>query len=297
MRIIKILLLGGSGQVGKAFQSLELGPSFELFTPSSEEINLAKPDSIYAPIMQIEPDIIINCAAYTAVDNAETDQITAEQVNATAPGIIAKACQALDIPLIHISTDYVFDGKACAPYREEQITAPINIYGRSKLNGETLIAENCNKHLIIRTSWVFADEGTNFVRTMVRLGKERDELKIINDQTGSPTYAGDIAKAIEKLVGLSLKNDFIAWGTYHFSSKSPCSWYEFAHAIFAIAKEAGLVKDSCSLQPIPTSDYPTPAARPIYSVLDCTKIQSLGIDQPDWKTGLENMITHISREN
>ncbi|BFM13998.1 dTDP-4-dehydrorhamnose reductase [Maricurvus nonylphenolicus] len=297
MRPIKLLLLGASGQVGQAFLALDLDTDFELLTPDSKSINFTEPDSVYEQIMQIAPDIIVNTAAYTAVDNAESDQIKAERVNATTPGIIANACQALGIPLIHISTDYVFDGKGASPYHEDDTTQPINVYGSTKLNGEALVRQNCDKHLIVRTSWVFADKGANFVRTMLRLGQERDQLTIINDQIGSPTYAGDIAQAILKLIGQALKADFSDWGVYHFSSAKPCSWYEFAQSIFATGEEIGLVNGNCSLKPIPTSEYPTPAARPIYSVLDCSKIQQLGIEQPDWQAGLKRMLNYIAAEN
>lgn len=274
----KILVTGANGQLGKELK--QLAPSF----PQFEFIFLARED---LPIHHFEmvrhyfntyhPQYLINCAAYTAVDRAEQENDKAFQVNAEAVGVLAAVCAAHHTQFIHISTDYVFDGTATEPYKEDAATNPQGVYGATKLEGEKQALQLNPDSIIIRTSWVYSEFGKNFVKTMLKLMAEKEEINVVDDQVGSPTYAADLAEVILKII--TLQN----WqpGIYHYSNEGVISWFDFAVAI----KE--LTGSACKVNPIPTSQYPTPAKRPAYSVLDKTKIQqAFSVDLKDWKESL-----------
>jgi len=241
-------------------------------------------------------DAVINAAAYTAVDKAETDEAVAMAVNAEAVGQLARACAARSIPLIHLSTDYVFDGRSPSPYRENDAPNPINVYGKSKLAGEDRIRESLPQHVILRTSWVYSPYGSNFLKTMLRLGIERDALRVVSDQVGAPTTAAEIADAIHAvLCRLRSAPSAGLFGTFHYTAKGRASWYDFAAAILAEGRKYYPVK--AKLQAIETSQYPTPAARPRNSLLDCGKIKTrYDIGQVPWENGMRDVVSRLAQE-
>ena len=264
-----ILVTGVNGQVGGAIMALKDDYPFELIPISRADWDMAKePEKAAELIEQHQPAIVINPAAYTNVDGAEDDQETAFTVNATAVGELAEACKKADIPLLHVSTDYVFDGTKETPYTEDDPINPINVYGKSKAEGERLVREVLNAHIILRTSWVFSAAGKNFVTTMRRLGKERDELKIVDDQRGGPTSADCIANVLMDIASQYLQGKAISWGTYHYSGSPVVSWYEFAEAIF----EAEAEDQRPKLTPCNSTEYLAIAARPMNSYLSTKKI-------------------------
>jgi dTDP-4-dehydrorhamnose reductase len=267
---MKVAVLGAGGQVGKALLATRWRADVEIVPLARSEIDLASGRRIVDACEAHAPDVIVNAAAYTAVDRAESEPAKAFAVNAEAPGYLAMAAERLHAALIHLSTDYVFDGRAREPYREDAQVHPLNVYGASKLLGEERVRTETDRHIILRTSWVFSPDGQNFVKTMVRLGRERRVLRVVDDQIGCPTAASEIARAIQLLIdrigqGTSL------WGTFHLCCPGPATWYEFAHAIFEASVAAGAKRPL--LQPISTAEYPTPAVRPAYSVLDCRLIE------------------------
>ncbi len=289
----KILLIGSNGQVGAELQqALRSYP--ELITVSRPQIDLYQPEKLRELITAIKPHVVINAAAYTAVDRAESEADLAELGNAIAPQYIAQACAETDAYLIHLSTDYVFDGTSSQPYPETASTNPLSTYGSTKLAGEIAIQTHCPKHLILRTAWVYGSYGkTNFVKTMLRLGKEREVIKVVYDQIGSPTWAGDLAGAIQQLIP-QLTPEMA--GIYHYTNSGVCSWYDFAIAIFAEAKLLKFPLQIKEVLPITTSEYPTPAHRPGYSVLSCTKIRPyLGSHPPYWRDSLTKMLSVLSK--
>jgi dTDP-4-dehydrorhamnose reductase len=243
-------------------------------------------------IREKQPQIIINAAAYTAVDQAESEPELAKAINATAPQILAQEAKKQQAFLIHISTDYVFDGNSCRPYQETDTTNPLSIYGQTKLAGEQAIRQTHAHHLILRTAWVYGTFGkSNFVKTMLRLGGEKEEIRVVADQIGSPTWARDIAETIAELI--PLLNSEIA-GTYHYTNSGVASWYDFAVAIFEEAQQLGFPLKIQRIVPITTSEYPTPARRPAYSVLACAKIaETLGHHAPHWRQGLRKMLKEL----
>ena len=277
------MVTGANGQVGMELQQLAPSyPSFDFIFVTREELPLESLDVIDSFITDHQPQYFINCAAYTAVDKAETEKELAYKINAEAPGIIAAACKKNKVQLIHISTDYVFNGMGNKPYKEDDITDPVNLYGDSKLQGEKKIMQFNPESIIIRTAWVYSDFGKIFVKTMLRLMADKEQISVVSDQSGTPTYAADLAEAILLIVS-NCQLSIATWtpGIYHYSNEGDITWYDFAVAI----KE--LSGSSCKVNPIPTSQYPTPAKRPSYSVLDKTKIQqAFGIRTKDWKTSL-----------
>lgn len=278
-----IVVTGKSGQLGWELSQIaaNYAADFDFLFADRELLDLNETESIPVFFENIKPDYFINCAAYTAVDKAETEQETAYTVNAAAVGLIAKECHRYGCTFIGISTDYVFDGKGTAPYTTETACDPVNYYGNTKYMGEQLALEHCEQSVIIRTSWVYSTHGSNFVKTMLRLMKERTELKVVNDQVGSPTYAGDLATTIMHIIQ-SLQKGNTHYGIYHYSNEGVISWYDFA---VAIRDMAGL---HCKVLPIPTAAYPTPAKRPAYSVLDKSSIvNDFGIALKDWKQQLQ----------
>ena len=276
----RILVTGVNGQVGGAIMALKDDYPFELIPISRADWDMAKePEKAAELIEQHQPAIVINPAAYTNVDGAEDDQETAFAVNTSAVAKLAKACEKADIPLLHVSTDYVFDGTKEAPYTEDDPINPINVYGKSKAEGERRVREILNAHIILRTSWVFSEAGKNFVTTMRRLGKERDQLKIVDDQRGGPTSAECIAKVLMHIASNYLQGKAISWGTYHYAGSPVVSWYEFAEAIFEAEAEAHRPK----LIPCASTEYPTKAQRPKNSALCSARIQrKIGVLECDW---------------
>lgn len=278
----KILVFGSSGQV--ATELRRLAPVHAL---GRDAVDLANPSVCAEAIRVHRPIAVINAAAYTAVDRAEAEEVLATAINGAAPAAMAEACAALRIPLVHISTDYVFDGGGTRPFAPNDETAPQNAYGRSKLAGEQGIRATGASHAILRTSWVFSAHGNNFVKTMLRLSESHDELRVVDYQIGGPTPARAIASACLELAR-QLRADPGKSGTYHFSGAPDVSWCDFARAIFAAAGRATRV------QGIPTREYPTPASRPLNSRLDCTTIETtFNITRPDWRAGLADTLTEL----
>ncbi|GGW38909.1 dTDP-4-dehydrorhamnose reductase [Arenibacter certesii] len=275
----KILITGANGQLGRSLQNVaKRYPEYDFHFKTSKELDITSKENINKLFAHEKFDYCINCAAYTAVDKAETDQENAFLVNAEAVKYLSEACKAQNAVLIHISTDFVFDGSKTTPYTEEDTPNPINVYGASKLKGEQYVQDILKNYFIIRTSWVYSEYGNNFVKTMLRLGTERDELNVVNDQIGSPTYAGDLAEAIMKIINLEATN----YGIYHYSSEGAISWYDFAKEIF---ETKGM---TIKVNPIPSEAYPTPAKRPAFSVMDLSKFNRF-IVIPGWKKGLKNV--------
>jgi dTDP-4-dehydrorhamnose reductase len=285
---MKILISGQHGQVSRELQR-RLGAVGELIVLGRDQMDLAHPDQIRQQVQRARPDLVINAAAYTAVDQAESDQQSAFAINAEAPGILAEEALALGVPLIHYSTDYVFDGSKATPYVEDDAPNPLGVYGHSKLMGERAISEVQGQHLILRTSWVYSTHGRNFLLTMQRLLQEKPELRIVADQIGAPTWAGAIADSTLALIERWQTGNAGAWGTYHLTAEGETSWFGFAQAIGDALREQGA--RCANLLPIPSSDYPTPAARPINSRLDCTRLQrEWGVSQPDWLSALHDCL-------
>lgn len=255
------------------------------------EVDITKPAELRAEIESIAPALVINCAAYTAVDRAEAEQDLAYAVNRDGPANIAEACARMETPLIHISTDYVFDGESDRPYKEADPANPLSVYGRSKYEGEEVIRARLPHHLIFRTAWLYGVHGNNFVKTILKLARSKEELRIVADQRGSPTWTRDFADALVQAAKSVLEHrDKVQWGTYHFCSAGQTTWHEFAEEIVAEAgsREPLLVK---RISPIGTQDYPLPAKRPAWSVLDCTKLQeTFKIVPPYWKASLSEMM-------
>ena len=286
---MKVLINGRNGQVSHELQR-RLGGVGELIVLGRDQLDLAQPDQIRRQVQNVRPDLIINAAAHTAVDLAESEPQAAFAINAVAPGILAEEALALDIPLIHYSTDYVFDGLKADPYNEDDTPNPLGVYGKSKLAGEQAIKDVQGKHLILRTSWVYSTHGRNFLLTMQRLLQEKPELRVVADQIGAPTWAGTIANSTLALIERWRANEVANWGTYHLSAQGETSWFGFAQAIGEALRQQG--KPCATLLPIPSSDYPTPAARPLNSRLDCSRLQrDWGVSQPDWQTALRECLT------
>jgi dTDP-4-dehydrorhamnose reductase len=273
----ELVILGAEGQVGRALAREARLRGIPHAALGRYECDITEPDPVAGAIAGAQ--LVVNCAAYTAVDRAETEERAAYLVNAIGAGNVAEKCAWAGVPLIHISTDYVFDGESQRPYRETDIPRPLNAYGRSKLGGEEKVLASQSAHLILRTSWIFSDCGQNFVATILRLARTEPQLRVVDDQVGGPTGADDIAKAIMGMAARCRQPDFNAWGTYHFAGAPSVSWYEFARAIVG--------EDGPPIIPIPSQDFPRPARRPRNSVLDCSRIAStFGIAQPDWRASL-----------
>ena len=283
----KILVTGANGQLGSEIKVLASNYThFEFIFTDIEDFPLNQTEVIISNFNRIQPDIVINCAAYTAVDKAETDSSTADTINHLAIATLATLCAQSGAKLVHISTDYVFDGSSPVAYTETDLPGPKSVYGLTKLAGETACLKNCTESIIIRTAWVYSEFGNNFVKTMLRLMSERESLGVVNDQVGSPTYAADLAQVIMTII------DSGQWasGIYHYSNAGEISWYDFANDI----KEIG--GKTCDIKGIPASSYPTPAERPPYSLLDKSKIKKVyGIEAQDYKISLRVMMGRLER--
>jgi len=297
---VTILLLGANGQLGQELQralaplGAIVGTTRSGALPDGSACEVAdfdQPASLAALLDRVQPTIVVNAAAYTAVDRAEDDRDAAFRANAQAPGVLARWCAQAGVPLVHYSTDYVFDGQGTRPYREDDATAPLGVYGASKLAGEAAIREAGGRHLIFRTAWVYASHSANFLRTMLRVGAERDVLRVVADQVGTPTPAALIAEvtvqALQHEGGLS--------GTWHLTARGETSWHGFAEAIFAEAVAAGVLSRAPKVEAITTAEYPTPAKRPAYSHLDVAKLEEdFGIELPSWQSGLIRTLASIA---
>lgn len=288
--MVAALVIGKNGQLARALASLP-DHGFRFVFADRTQADLTKPDSLAHAIASHRPDLVINAAAYTAVDQAETEPVKAIAVNGGGVRTLAGLCTERDIPLVHISTDYVFDGSKCGPWLEDDPVEPLGVYGRSKLVGEEAVRETAPKHLILRTAWVYSPWGHNFVRTMLRLAGDRDEINVVADQIGSPTYAPHLAQAILELAWQA-KHAEDVWGTYHVTGAGQTSWADFAREIFRVSQELG--GPNASVNDIATSEYPTPAKRPANSVLSGSKLAcSLGHAQPSWQAGVRECVQQI----
>jgi dTDP-4-dehydrorhamnose reductase len=286
---MKVLVFGTTGQVAIELARRAGAHAATLTALGRGQADLTDPASCAAAVTASDADIVINAAAYTAVDQAETDPDTARLVNADAPGAIARACAARDLPFLHISTDYVFEGSGSAPWREDALTEPLGIYGRTKLDGERAVVSAGGPHVILRTAWVFSAHGRNFVRTMLRIGRDRPSLNVVADQHGGPTPAAAIADGL-LTVAATFHRGAGESGIFHFAGAPATTWAGFADAIF----DGATLPLRPVVNPIVTADYPTPAKRPGNSILDCSKIARVyGIDQPDWRIGLSDVLQEL----
>lgn len=288
---MRCLVIGADGQLGRSLQTAAPAGT-EVVAPARALCDLTNSDHIERWLSDIRPEIVFNAAAYTAVDAAESDEATAELVNAESVGRLAEAVKDRDIRLVHISTDFVFDGETNKPYCPDDAPNPINVYGRTKLKGEQAILRSGADSLIVRTAWVYAVRGKNFVNTMLRLMRERDEIGVVADQIGTPTYARNLARVLWTLAAQR------AYGCYHFTDSGVASWYDFAVAIEEEALATGLLENVARIVPIATSDYPTPARRPRFSVLDKSKTWAATRDTGQhWRSALREMIRGMNRDD
>lgn len=286
---LKVLINGRQGQVAQALQVSLSGSDYDLQVLGRDQLDLCDTAAIRERVREWRPNIIVNAAAYTAVDQAQSEPELAFAINAIAPGVLAEEAARLDIPLLHYSTDYVFDGSKTEPYVEADSTHPLGIYGASKLAGEQAIAAVGGAHLILRTSWVYSLQGRNFLLTMQRLLQEREHLSVVDDQIGAPTWAASIATGTRELIERWRAGQAGPWGVYHCTAQEHTSWFGFAEAIAAELRQAG--RPCAALQPIPTSAYPTPAQRPANSRLNCQALTThWNVQLPDWQTALRDCL-------
>ena len=284
-----ILVTGGNGQLGRAMRLASAESRHRYIFTDIEELNIVSAEAIEAFFSREGGDVVVNCAAYTAVDLAEDEESIADNINHRAVALLAEACKRHNATLIHISTDYIFDGKATTPYAEESSPAPINAYGRTKWAGEEAIAESGCRAIILRTQWLYSEFGRNFLKTMLTLFASRDEVRVVADQIGTPTYAGDLAEAICAIIE---EEKIEECGTYHYSNLGECSWYDFAAEI---ARVSGC--DKCKVTPCTTAEYPTKATRPQYSVLDKSKFMAtFDTSIPEWRESLAKCIKRLNNQ-
>lgn len=281
-----ILITGSNGQLGSEIRSLAATISDNFLFTDIDELDITDPEAIDSFISDNKIDIVINCAAYTNVEGAEDDFSTAETINHHAVVYLAKSVERHGATLIHISTDYVFDGKSNIPYIESHPTSPIGVYGESKLRGEKGVIQNTSRYIIIRTSWLYSSWGNNFVKTMLRLSRERERLTVVFDQVGTPTYAADLAKGVLEIIDRGLTDQY---GVYHFSNEGVSSWYDFAKAIVELSGEG------CPIEPVHSSEFPSKVSRPHFSVLDKTKFKRcFKIEIPHWRESLKRCLETLN---
>lgn len=292
---MKVLVTGSNGQVGYCLVQQLRQQNADFLALDRDQLDITQRQAVWQTVSDYRPDIIINAAAHTAVDKAESEAEQAFAINRDGAAYLAEAAQQIGAAMLHISTDYVFDGQATQPYTETDATAPQGVYGQSKLAGEQAVLAACSHSIILRTAWVFGEHGHNFVKTMLRLGRERDSLGIVSDQHGAPTYAGDIAATLLHIAHHITQGKPTEYGIYHFSGKPYVSWYQFAEAIFQQAQQQGILTNTPQLIAIATSDYPTPAKRPANSCLQLDKIQqAFGIPPSDWQQALTQLAPYAS---
>jgi len=290
---MRLLIFGSNGQLGHDLTEQAQSREWDCVGADLPACDIARVDHIEAAFTRAgRVAAVINAAAYTAVDAAESNAETAFAVNRDATALLAQACARREVPLIHVSTDYVFDGLKTSAYLPDDPVNPQGVYGRSKAEGEAALRRHWERHVIVRTSWLFGVHGANFVKTMLRLGKERDTLRVVDDQVGCPTYAGDLATALLDIAGqVADRKD--AWGTYHFCNEVPVTWYAFTRRILALARPYERFR-ATEIMPILTAHYPLPAPRPPFSVLDCTSLeQTFGIVRRDWEAALKEMLSAL----
>lgn len=288
---MKILVTGSNGQLGRELQRA-VPSEWSVTAIGTADCDITDSAAVATLIEGLRPDVVVNCAAYTAVDQAETERETADAVNWHAVENLARVAASVDAALVHISTDYVFDGESCAPYRESDPTAPINHYGAGKLRGEQAIAESGCRGVVIRTQWLYSPYGKNFVKTMLRLATQQREVRVVADQRGCPTAADDLAATIVAILPAVVADRTLRGEVFHFASKGEATWCEFAEEIFRVAE------CDCRAVAITSEDYPTAARRPRNSVLDCSKIcERFGVEQPDWRESLRRNIGRIKKNN
>lgn len=285
---MKVFVIGGTGQVGAALLRKTISHGHTVIAPTREVLDICDQGMVVQAVGDASPDVVVNSAAYTHVDNAESEAELAFQINRDGATNVAIASAEANCPVVHLSTDYVFDGTKPSPYTEDDRPNPFSVYGKSKLEGEVGVSRHQPDHIILRTSWVFSERRQNFVRTMQRLATTGQKIvRVVADQHGAPTSAMAIADCITAIFPKFLEEAFSAWGIYHYTGAPPTTWYEFAKAILEKQPE-------CQVEPIPTSEYPTPAKRPLNSVLDCTRLsETFGINQPHWRNDLEVVIAEI----
>ena len=277
-QIVRVLIFGRVGQVGTALAELLPGRAQTLFL-DQPEIDLSIPGDVRKPILQFQPAVVINAAAYTAVDKAESEPEVAHAINATAPGLMAGTCEEIGAALVHYSTDYVFDGSAGRPYTENAGVAPRSVYGRTKLAGERAVMAATDRYVILRTAWLYSHVGHNFLKTMLRLAETQSSVRVVADQTGSPTYAWDLAQATVSVVNSLATGRDDAYGLYHATNAGVTTWHGFASRIFQLAGH-----ENMQVEPITTDEYPTPAPRPAYSVLSCEHLAEVfSLRLPNWE--------------
>jgi len=290
---MRILVVGCNGQVGRELCRLGEENDFHIIPMDLPEFDITDKVAVDAAVKQWSNFLVVNAAAYTAVDMAESNPDTAFAVNKDGPAHLASSCAEAGIPLIHISTDYVFDGKQKRPYIESDPISPIGVYGRSKAKGDAEVRKKLDRHLIIRTSWLCSIHGKNFVKTILKLATEKESIRVVSDQVGCPTFAQDLAEAILNIAGQYRQKKEIPWGTYHYCGRGETTWYDFAKQIVEFARNDQRIKTRL-IKPIRTEDYPTPARRPSYSVLDCSLIEGrFGIQQRPWKESLGETVKNL----
>jgi len=294
---VRVLVTGTGGQLALSLAEIAGQQGADVAAAGRPGLDVTRQASIAENIKRIRPAIVVNAAAFTDVDAAERDPALAHAVNAEGAGNVASACARAGVPMVHISTDYVFDGNKPDPYVEEDLPAPVNAYGRSKLEGETRVAATCSRHLILRTAWLYSPFGRNFARTMLRLAGERDAIRVVADQVGTPTYAPHLAQAVLAAASQILRNrDEPLWGTYHAAGAGATSWCGLAEELLACSAAGG--GPSASVHPIDTAGYPTPARRPANSRLDCSKLErTFGITLPRWETGARACMARLVGRN
>jgi dTDP-4-dehydrorhamnose reductase len=290
---VKVLVTGREGQLARGLVETA-GAGVQVVTIGRPDLDLADEKSVTAVVARERPDVVVNTAAYTAVDKAETEPAVAHAVNALGAEHVAKACAANAVPMIHISTDYVFDGTKGGPYVEDDPTAPVNVYGRTKLEGEQRVAKACERHLILRTAWVHSPWGVNFVKTMLRLAATRPTIGVVDDQQGSPTYAPHLAAVVLAIAArLAADPAGMHWGVYHAVGGGETTWFGFAREIFRRAAEQGL--PAAEVDAIAAAAYPTPARRPANSRLNCDRLRhSLGLELPEWPAGIQDCVARLA---
>ena len=290
---MKILVIGSNGQLGWELCRRGKNYDFNIIPVDIPEFEITDPYAVNKAVKQLDISLVINASAYTAVDSAESEPELAFAINRDGPAYLAASCAKAKIPLIHISTDYVFDGTKEGPYLETDPVSPMGVYGKSKAEGEAKVRETLKEHIIIRTAWLYGIHGNNFVKTMLRLGKEKETLRVVADQYGCPTYAADLAGAILTIAGQIRRRHNIPWGTYHYCGQGKTTWYGFAEKIFELARQY----DSFSIKkviPVTTEEYPTPAKRPINSVMDCSLLtKEFNIVPLPWREILSLMLKNL----
>lgn len=293
---MRMLITGAKGQLGSEIVRQAKGMGYDLYSVDLPEIDISQPEQVDRLIQDYRPYLVLNAAAYTQVDLAESQQKQAWAANSDAALNLALACSSLDIPLVHISTDFVFDGTKSTPYTETDPVAPLSVYGASKAAGEEHIRGNLDHHVIVRTSWLYGVSGNNFVKTILRLASERDTLNVVSDQFGCPTAASDLADALLTISRAIFSSPDIQWGTYHYCGQGIISWHQFAQTIIDLAAPYRKLKTT-RIHPIPTSGYPTAAVRPSYSAMSCKKIRNnFGIVPRPWKESLKKTLKQILSE-